>query len=487
MLVTRRANSSNEAKSAWLKVLLSGMFWYVYLAFLLTISFLPQRFDSQVWHWFSLVFYSYLACYLFVVLIGLDFNRKGIYRARWFVACFSLTLIWLLMQTLLPSESMSSLILAASSSVPDWFNPNAVISITPAKTKWLLMSNILVLAWFLLSVALIDSRPRLHQVLLLLMAVGLLHAMVGIFALYSEVLLVAREELDGHYSAARAWFVNRNHYAAFLSLTVAAGASYLLKVWLGNMTKNTQDWLPARFAWQQWIAVFTLSVTFVAIALSQSRGGFLGLLLSVLLLFFWQSQLRSLALLHWRSIVAICLALLSLLGYFGQELVNRLSTGALTLGERAAQWQITLDAILQAPLSGYGAGSYGTVFQVFREYSDLRWVIFNQSHNEYLHIWLEQGLIGLLLWLGLLAIVFHSALRSLSKTVSGFIAGVLISSVLVLIAALVQAMVDFNLQIMNIRIYFFAIMALIFAVPSINRGKRKQRPSVGATHSSKTL
>ena len=487
MLVTRRENSNHEVKPAWFKVMLPGFFWYVYLAFVLTISFLPQRFDSQVWHWFSLVFYSYLACYLFVVLVGLDFNRRGVYRARWFVVCFSLTLVWLLLQVLLPSESTSSLILAASSPAPDWFNPSSLISVTPTKTKWLLMSNVMVLSWFLLSVALIDSRSRLHQILLVLMAVGLLHACVGIFALYWEILLVDREQLDGHYSAARAWFVNRNHYAAFLILTVVAGASYLLKVWLGNMRKGARDWLPGRFAWQQWIAVFALSVTFVAIALSQSRGGFLGLLLSVILLFFWQTQLRSLALLHWRSIIAICLVLLSLLGYFGQELIKRLSSGALTLGERAAQWQITFDAILQAPIGGYGGGSYGTVFQIFREYSDLRRVIFNQSHNEYLHIFLEQGLIGLILWLVLLVLVFHSALRSLSKSVSGFTTAVLTASILVLVAALLQAMVDFNLQIMNIRIYFFAIMALIFAVPSINRDKRKQRRSVGETHRNGTL
>ena len=64
---------------------------------------------------------------------------------------------------------------------PVWFEPSAVISVTPLKTKWLLMSNILVLAWFVLSVALIDSRSRLQQFLLVLMAVGLLHASVGIF------------------------------------------------------------------------------------------------------------------------------------------------------------------------------------------------------------------------------------------------------------------------------------------------------------------
>ena len=143
------------------------------------------------------------------------------------------------------------------------------------------------------------------------------------------------------------------------------------------------------------------------------------------------------------------------------------------MGERTIQWQITLSAILQVPISGYGGGSYGTVFQVFREYSELREVIFNQSHNEYLHICLEQGLIGLTLWLLLISIVFRSALRSLSRTSSSLTKSVLLSSILVLAAALMQATVDFNLQIVNIRIYFFAIMAMIFAVPSTSQRKAR--------------
>ena len=63
-------------------------------------------------------------------------------------------------------------------------------------------------------------------------------------ALNSDVLLVAREQLDGHYHAARAWFVNRNHYAAFLNLTSIASFAYLIKVHIESK-RNTNAWLVA--------------------------------------------------------------------------------------------------------------------------------------------------------------------------------------------------------------------------------------------------
>jgi hypothetical protein len=44
----------------------------------------------------------------------------------------------------------------------------------------------------------------------------------------------------------------------------------------------------------------------------------------------------------------------------------------------------------------------------------------------------------------------------------------------VLFAALLQSGVDFNLQILNIRCYFFVIMSLAFSVPCI--GPRKGSP-----------
>ncbi len=112
------------------------------------------------------------------------------------------------------------------------------------------------------------------------------------------------------------------------------------------------------------------------------------------------------------------------------------------------------------------------MFQVFRGYQDFRQVLYNQAHNDYLHIWLEQGLLGLVLWLSLIVVILRSAYRSMNNTVSTLTQATMVSVLLVMFAALAQSIVDFNLQILNIRYYFFVIMSLAFSVPAISRYRR---------------
>ena len=138
------------------------------------------------------------------------------------------------------------------------------------------------------------------------------------------------------------------------------------------------------------------------------------------------------------------------------------------LGERTSQWQITLQAIGSAPITGYGAGSYAQVFQSVRGLEDLRQVVYNQAHNQYLHLWLEQGLIGLLLWLSLAWLALKSAHKFILRSKSTLEKSVLIAAFVVILSGLIQALVDFNLQITSIQLYFFLWMALIYVTPDLH-------------------
>ncbi|NNC98791.1 MAG: hypothetical protein HKN85_01280, partial [Gammaproteobacteria bacterium] len=140
-------------------------------------------------------------------------------------------------------------------------------------------------------------------------------------------------------------------------------------------------------------------------------------------------------------------------------------------------------AIQRAWLFGYGGGSYETVFQYFREYSQFRQVSFNQSHNDYLHLWLEQGLLGLLLWLAALVLAIRHAVITIRATGSTLIKAVSAAALLVLTAALLQSGVDFNLQIVNIRSLFFVIIALLYSTPTVRQHSGSEidphQPSTG--------
>jgi len=451
--------------------ILASSCWYGYLIFLVLISFLTHRYDSASWLYLSAGLYLLLGIYGCTVLFGARCNWFALKSARWVIFCLFINLLWLFLQISLPVENYLDSIIGVTQSVPHWFDPDSYLSVVPDKTRWLLFTNILVFAWFVFTLALLDSRQRIRQLLWTLLAVGTLHASIAIYAMQSGVFLADVTQLDGHFQIARGWFVNRNHFAAFLNLCLIGGIYAVVR----QSVRNGQDkFVLAMLNQVLSPRVFVLAAVLtivIALLMSQSRGGILSLLVAVLVVasVFSRPQLHKMN--QWRRWLLFAGIFIGLLFVFGQDLLARLSSQSLSLGERVTQWSITMDVIKQSWMFGFGGGSYGTMFQLFREYADLRQVSYNQSHNEYLHIWVEQGLLGLLLWLVMLVLVIRQALQVLPKIQSDFLRVVIIAASIGFIAAILQAGVGFNLQIVNIRCYFFVIIALIFCAPHIQHRK----------------
>lgn len=73
-----------------------------------------------------------------------------------------------------------------------------------------------------------------------------------------------------------------------------------------------------------------------------------------------------------------------------------------SIGARLHMWNIAAENISNAPWWGYGAGSYPSVSE--RSFNDAVMCAVGciHPHNQYLHIWLEHGLVGLALFLAAL-------------------------------------------------------------------------------------
>ncbi|NND81203.1 MAG: O-antigen ligase family protein [Gammaproteobacteria bacterium] len=295
------------------------------------------------------------------------------------------------------------------------------------------------------------------------------HGVSAIVANGAGVYLVDPRQLDGHFDVARGWFVNRNHFAAFMLLCSVGGISAVLP--------ERQDSVKVLV---KVAAAVMLTLVSAAIIMSQSRAALGCLLLLPVLIVLLLQHLRGCNGLWWirkRQSYLLAGALLGLVLLvlalnFGGELVRRILHGGLGIGERGLQWQVTWQAISDRLIVGHGGGSYASVFQAYRGDAELRQVVFDQAHNDYLHIWLEQGLIGLTLWLAFIALAFKSGWQALHNTRSSLIAATLASGLCITLFALLQSFVDFNLQIVNLRSYFFVIIALLLAVPTLPGGSR---------------
>ena len=430
---------------------------------------------------FASIYYLFCGLYLLSLALGCRYNQRGLKRAVPALIVLGCGLLWLLLQLVLPFQAHLPESIFDLSDASDWYQPSGSLTIVPARTRWLIAANLFALSWLLLSIAIVRNRRRIKQLLIALIVIGAIHGLVGIFAKYAGVYLVDKEQLDGHWTAARGWFVNRNHFAAFILLTLSGPVTFLIKSQLSAATRHPNPTVFSKLSnlifGPYLFLVLATGLGLAAMVLSQSRGGLISLAGSIVMLSlisFWasksqhelQHQFRNLAA---KSLFLFLAVSVVFIAWFGQDLGQRLASDAFGYGERGVQWEITLRSIMLNPWVGYGGGSYASVFQIFRESEDLRQVVFDQSHNDYLHIWLEQGLIGLVLWLGFLFAIARQSATSLLTARSKLVAALIISCSLLVVAALIQSMVDFNLQIVSIRVYFFVLVALLFAAPAVHR------------------
>lgn len=175
----------------------------------------------------------------------------------------------------------------------------------------------------------------------------------------------------------------------------------------------------------RWIAWFGFILSIALIVLSTSKTALVILLASIVLLPFYKA-------LRWSSSLAISFAIYMLLvgGSVAVLLVSNAEAilGAfgrdLTLTGRTDLWAAAIDKIGERPWLGYGYGGFwrsweGESAQVL---SIIRWAA-PHSHNGFLDLWLDLGLLGLLAFaLSFLAVCWRSIVYlRLTKTSEGLL------------------------------------------------------------------
>ncbi len=205
--------------------------------------------------------------------------------------------------------------------------------------------------------------------------------------------------------APRSLFPDINLHAAFLNLIVLPLAGYFLAY---SASRS-----PRRLIILGLAACFLLIV--YSVMLTQSRGAVLAhvLALSVLLGFAWRNTARS----------AVLTVLLLTFGAFAAAniasdggLMERLGTLARpqeASTERLLIWRSAWELLKESPWWGIGLGMFPLLWQPYRYPADGSAGYF--AHNDYLQIWIEAGLPGLLLLLAVLAASFWTCLAVMRR------------------------------------------------------------------------
>jgi O-antigen ligase len=149
-------------------------------------------------------------------------------------------------------------------------------------------------------------------------------------------------------------------------------------------------------------------VGIVAIGLTGSRGGMLATMVALLIVPLTMTRLSPGRLVT--AIAILCVTGMLAMAYIPQTVVQRLATTTTEVqegrvGGRLKIWVAGMQAFSQKPMLGYGTANFKPAVAPYM-LDDAQ-----SAHNSFLSVLVEQGLLGLLLYLVMFAAVFRAALR----------------------------------------------------------------------------
>lgn len=308
------------------------------------------------------------------------------------------------------------------------------------------------------------DADRANRIAAAIAAICVAYAGYGLIAFAATpgyVLWFENRFIDGYVAST---FFNRNNFATYAGIGFIVLAGLLLKLYRHQISGTE----PARLRLAAFIETtggagamhfVALFVVLAALLLSGSRGGiasalFGGFVLAALT--FGRDRKRALD--QRRVILVVALVVAATFVGFGDTLLGKIGRLGFSDDTRMAVYTIALRSIADAPLLGYGYGTFADVFPMFRDRSVDPAGVWLMAHNTYLELFQGLGVVFgamLIASVGLLVVrCFRGAVaRKMNATLPSVAAGVAC-----LLA--VNSLVDFSLQIQAVALTFMAILGV---------------------------
>ena len=266
-------------------------------------------------------------------------------------------------------------------------------------------------------------------------------------------------------------FINRNHTAGFLCMTLAMAlghlASCLARGWrtVGPDARSRLLWFGSPAAAESMLVIFAALMMATSIIATQSRSGLLCLCL-VLGIFVWQI-LRARWSTAWKFGAAAALLVVVATAFAAGGITDVISrfdeTPLKSRGGRAQIWGMTLTQIRDFPLTGTGLNTFGIASLHYQTTGERRYV---EAHNDYLQLASEGGLlvgVPALILLGTLVVTIRRRFAAgVDDTRTHWLR---VGAVTALLAMALQSVFDFTLQMPGAAVLFVLLTAIAIHKP----------------------
>jgi O-antigen ligase len=261
-------------------------------------------------------------------------------------------------------------------------------------------------------------------------------------------------------------FVNRNSYATYAGIVVLCTFPLMLHkvqsgIKYGLKTLYSKQYFIEQVLIEGWLPLIMIITGSTALLLTQSRGGALSALVSVLVVFLMLVFSRRVSINVLSILFVMFMSLISWFAFQGSidKLVERIDLISIYPDERLTVYRLVTDAISTNPWLGMGYGSFERSFKLYRDQSISSY--FDKAHNTYLENIFELGFLqDLALNLSILVLV-SICIRGVWVRRRNWIYPLLGVAVSVLVAT--HSMLDFSLQIPAISYLYALIMGACVA------------------------
>ena len=337
------------------------------------------------------------------------------------------------------------------------------ISLLPAETLSHLLALLPPAAVFIAVAMLPSDRKRWLTVIPLALAV--VSIMLGMAQVAagpdSNLYFVENSNTD----SAVGLFVNRNHQAALLVTSLPLAA-----LWLNlDRHQRRKTLVPVAFV----IGIFTMEI--VALVVVKSRAGVLLMLPALVasLLLVWRNERgegrRGTTLLV--GVIAV-VALVAVAFGIGPVLDRFAGASDIESGGRLPTAITTARTALEYLPFGSGSGTFVPVFAGHENIDQMGPKFWNHAHNEFLEIFLETGLLGLLALVGFLVWVVRRGLSAWAEP-SSKRANLACAGSIVVALLLLHSTIDYPLRTLSMAVIFaFACALMVRSDEADHRSRR---------------
>lgn len=324
---------------------------------------------------------------------------------------------------------------------------------------------------FAMVLSLFYTRRRLLTLASVLIIGGTFQAFYGATMVLSHYEMIWGYEKLASVGSASGTFVNRNHFAGYLEMTIAIAIGVMLALrtgepwsWRGLLELLLSPKLLIRLA---------LVVMVIGLVMSQSRMGntafMLSLLLTGLLFIVITKQNRSRNLIILASLVVIDVLIIS--QFFGLErLKDRITQTEISVSTESGSLVVDVNDLRglgvkqsmplawESALTGQGAGTFEIAFM---PYAGLDFGgHFDHAHQDYLQFWIEYGAFGWMLLALFVLISSWYAFKAMRMKDSKIRSGLGFGLLMAIITIAIHSFSDFNLQIPANAITFIVVCAM---------------------------